>query len=61
MIAMLMVMSDMDLSHDLLSLVGFESSRFGSWYAASAKSVCMVHGLATSGMHVRVVWFWLQV
>jgi hypothetical protein len=34
-----------------------ESSLFGSWYAASAKSVCMVVGLATGWMHVSVVRF----
>jgi hypothetical protein len=32
--------------------VGFESSCVGSWYAAGAKSICMVFGLATGGMPV---------
>jgi hypothetical protein len=35
----------MDLSHDLLGLLGwfgFESSWSGSWYAAGAKPMCMV-------------------
>jgi hypothetical protein len=36
-----------------LSLSG--SSWFGSWYAAGAKSVCMVLGLATGGMLVSSV------
>jgi hypothetical protein len=31
------------------------SSWFGSWYAAGVKFVCMVLGLATSGMHVSSV------
>jgi hypothetical protein len=31
------------------------SSRFGSWYAAGAKPVCMVLGLATGGMPVSSV------
>jgi hypothetical protein len=38
----------------------FESSRFGLWYAAGVKPVCMVLGLATGGMPMSVVWFWLQ-
>jgi hypothetical protein len=48
MIAMLTVMSDMDLSHDLLGFGGFGfvrfsgSSWFGSWYATGAKPVCTV-------------------
>jgi hypothetical protein len=35
--------------------IGFESSYFGSWYAASAKPVCMVLSLATCGMPMSVV------
>jgi hypothetical protein len=31
------------------------SSWFGSWYAAGAKPVCMVFGLATGGMPVSSV------
>jgi hypothetical protein len=31
------------------------SSWFGSWYAAGAKPVCMVFGLAIGGMPVRSV------
>jgi hypothetical protein len=66
MIAVLVIMSNMDLSHDLLGYgwvgsVGFESSWFGLWHAASAKPVGMVLGLATGGMPVSVGWFWLQV
>jgi hypothetical protein len=34
---------------------------FGLWYAASAKRVCMALCLATGGMPVSVVRFWLQV
>jgi hypothetical protein len=41
--------------------VGFESSCFGSWYAAGAKLVCMVLGLATGGMPMSMVQFWLHV
>jgi hypothetical protein len=36
-----------------LVLVG--SSQFGSWYAAGAKPVCMVLGLATGGMPMSSV------
>jgi hypothetical protein len=32
-----------------------ESSWFGSWYAAGVKPVCMVLGLAASGMTVSSV------
>jgi hypothetical protein len=32
------------------------SSWFGSWYAAGAKPVCMVLGLATCGMHVSSIY-----
>jgi hypothetical protein len=42
-----------------LDLSGLGSSQFGSGYAAGAKSVCMVLGLATDGMHVSVGQFWL--
>jgi hypothetical protein len=48
MIAVLTVMSDMDLSHDYLGFgwfgsVGFSgSSSFGSWYAAGVKPVCTI-------------------
>jgi hypothetical protein len=47
MIAVLTVLSNMDLSHDLLGLVGLDltgskSSWSGSWYVAGAKPVCMV-------------------
>jgi hypothetical protein len=31
------------------------SSWFGSWYAVGVKSVCMVLGLATGGMHVSSI------
>jgi hypothetical protein len=41
--------------------VGFESRWFGSWYAAGATPVCMVLGLATGGMSMSVVHFWLHV
>jgi hypothetical protein len=33
----------------------FGSSWFGSWYAAGAKPVCMILGLATGGMYVSSV------
>jgi hypothetical protein len=36
------------------------SSCFGSWYAAGAKPVCMVLGLATGVRPVSFVRFWLQ-
>jgi hypothetical protein len=66
MIAALLVMSDMDLPHDLLGYgwvgsIEFESNWFGSWYAAGAMPMCMSLGLATSGMHVSVDRFRLQV
>jgi hypothetical protein len=66
MIAMLMVMSDMNLSLNLLGYgsvgsIGFESSWFGSWYAIGATPMCMSLGLAIGGMPVSVVQFWLQV
>jgi hypothetical protein len=41
--------------------IGFESSYFGSWYAADVKSVCMVLSLTTGGMSVSMVRFYLQV
>jgi hypothetical protein len=44
-----------------VGFVGSESSRFGSWYAAGAKTVSMVLGLATGGMPINMVQFWLQV
>jgi hypothetical protein len=31
------------------------SSWFGSWYAAGAKSVCMVHGLVIDGIPVSSI------
>jgi hypothetical protein len=39
----------------------FESSWFGSSYAAGVTHVCMVLGLARGRMPLSVVWFWLQV
>jgi hypothetical protein len=45
----------------LVGSVGFESNWFGSWYVVGATHVCMVLGLATGGMPVSVVQFWLQV
>jgi hypothetical protein len=33
----------------------YESSWFGSWYAAGVKPVCMVLGLTTGGMHVSSI------
>jgi hypothetical protein len=66
MIAVLTVMSGMDLSHDWLGygwvgFVGLESSWVGSWYATGATPVCMVLDLALGGMPVSVVRFCLQV
>jgi hypothetical protein len=40
---------------------GLESSWFGPWCAVGVKPVCMALGLATGGMPVSVVQFWLQV
>jgi hypothetical protein len=61
MIAVLTVMSGMDLSHDYLRY-GWDgsgrvtgSSWFGLWYAAGAKPVCMILGLVTGGMPVSSV------
>jgi hypothetical protein len=44
-----------------LDLSGFESIWFGSWYVASVTPMCMSLGLATSGMPMCVVQFWLQL
>jgi hypothetical protein len=41
--------------------VEFESSCFASWYAVGVKPVCIILDLATGGMSVNVVWFWLQM
>jgi hypothetical protein len=41
--------------------IGFESSWFSLWYAAGAKPVSMVFGLATHEMPVSNGQFWLQV
>jgi hypothetical protein len=59
MIAVLTVMSGMDLSHnwlrfDWVGFVGFKSSWFNSWHAAGAKPVGMVLGFATGGMPASV-------
>jgi hypothetical protein len=53
---MLIVMNDMDPSHNYLG-----SGWFESWYAVGAKPVGMVLGLATGGMPTSVGRFWPQV
>jgi hypothetical protein len=58
---MLIVMNDMDPSHNYLGSGWFESGWFGSWYAVGAKPVGMVLGLATGGMPTSVGQFWPQV
>jgi hypothetical protein len=77
MVAVLTVMNDMDLSHNLLGFGWLGWFRFSlswsSWYAAGAKLMCMVLDLATGGdacelcwfgcrWHAyELCWFWLQV
>jgi hypothetical protein len=40
---------------------GFESSRSGSWYAASVNPVCMFWFGYKGGVPVSIGHFWLQV